>query len=72
MKNRSIGTSDSYFLQGNAPADLSHTWAEMKISNNFMFTKVLESNKSLCMELLSRIFPDEEIGDIQYIEAEKR
>ena len=68
---RFIGTSDSFSPQGSAPADLSNTWAEMKISNNFMFTKILESNKPLCMELLSRIFPDEEIGDIQYIEAEK-
>lgn len=43
----------------------------MPLSNNFLFTKIFGSDKSLCLELLRRLFPDLPIGDITYSEAEK-
>lgn len=46
-------------------------WEHMPLSSNFLFTRIFGTRKSLCLELLRRIFPALQIGDIKYAEAEK-
>ena len=42
---------------------------QLTIQDNFIFTKVMEQ-KGLMIQLLKRIFPDKEIGDIEFIKSE--
>ena len=44
-------------------------YEELTIQDNFIFTKVMEQ-KRLMIQLLQRIFPDKEIGDIEFINSE--
>ena len=44
-------------------------YEELTIQDNFIFTKVMEQ-KRLMIQLLKRIFPDKEIGDIEFIKSE--
>ena len=45
-------------------------WEELRISNDFLFGKVMQ-NPELCKELLQRILPDLEIDHIEYPELQK-
>ena len=45
-------------------------YEELKISNQFMFRKVMESNQQLCKEMLETIF-SKKIERIEYLETEK-
>jgi len=45
-------------------------WEELKISNDFIFGKIMQDPK-LCKELLQRILPDLKIDHIEYPEAQK-
>ena len=45
------------------------SYDELTIQDNFIFTKVMEQKK-LMIQLLKRIFPNEDIGDIELIKSE--
>ena len=45
-------------------------WEKLTIKSRFIFAKVMQQ-KELCLPLLQRLFPDLDITDIQYVEAEK-
>ena len=48
----------------------SKRYEDLTIQDNFIFTKVM-AQKGLMIQLLKRIFPNEKIGDISYINAEQ-
>lgn len=51
--------------------DSSQTdWDKLTIKSRFIFAKVMQQ-KELCLPLLQRLFPELDITDIQYVEAEK-
>ena len=51
--------------------DSSQTdWEKLTIKSRFIFAKVMQQ-KELCLPLLQRLFPELDITDIQYVEAEK-
>ncbi|MCM1251661.1 MAG: Rpn family recombination-promoting nuclease/putative transposase [Clostridium sp.] len=50
--------------------EFSTVWESLRISNDFMFGKVMQ-DAELCKELLQRILPDLEIDHIEYPEAQK-
>lgn len=45
-------------------------WEELSIADDFLFGKVMQ-NPELCIGLLQRIFPDMEIGHIEYPQLQK-
>jgi len=45
-------------------------WENLRISNDFMFGKIMQ-NPKLCKELLQRILPELEIDHVEYPEAQK-
>ena len=51
-------------------ADYTSEWEKLTIKNRFIFAKVMQQ-KEFCLPLLQRLFPDLDITDIQYVEAEK-
>ena len=50
--------------------ELNTIWESLRISNDFMFGKIMQ-DAELCKELLQRILPDLEIDHIEYPEAQK-
>ena len=50
--------------------ELQKSWAEIKISNDFLFGKLMRKNPGLCKKLLQRILPDLEIKRIQMVETQ--
>ena len=50
--------------------ELNTIWESLGISNDFMFSKIMQ-DAELCKELLQRILPDLEIDHIEYPEAQK-
>ncbi len=50
--------------------NIQTNWEELRISNDFIFGKVMQ-DAELCKELLQRILPDLEIDHIEYPELQK-
>lgn len=49
---------------------LVQEWENLTLANDFLFGKIM-SDKSLCTEMLRRILPDIDIGDIRFPEIQK-
>lgn len=49
---------------------LSKRWESLDITSRFIFAKVMQK-KEICLPLLQRLFPELEIADVEYVEAEK-
>ena len=49
---------------------LVQEWENLTLANDFLFGKIM-SDKSLCTEMLRRILPDIDIGDIRFPEVQK-
>ena len=45
-------------------------WENLTIKDRFLFAKVM-GQKENCLPLLQRLFPELQITDIRYVEAEK-
>lgn len=50
--------------------EFSTIWESLRISNDFLFGKVMQ-DAELCKKLLQRILPDLEIDHIEYPELQK-
>lgn len=50
---------------------LEQSWEEIRISNDFMFGKVMGSHPGLCQKLLQRILPELDIAHIELVEIQK-
>ena len=51
-------------------AELSEKWESLTITDRFIFAKVMQQ-KEICLTLLQRLFPELDITDVKYVEAEK-
>ena len=49
---------------------LSRQWENLTLADDFIFGKIM-SDKSLCTEMLRRILPQIDIGDISFTEIQK-
>jgi predicted transposase/invertase (TIGR01784 family) len=53
-----------------AAAPLAKKWESLDITSRFIFAKVMQQ-KEICLPLLQRLFPELDITDVEYAEAEK-
>ena len=49
---------------------MQQKWEKLTLADDFMFGKVM-SDPKLCAEMLRRIFPDLDIGEIKIVETQK-
>ena len=49
---------------------LVQEWENLTLANDFLFGKIM-SDKALCTEMLKRILPHIDIGDISFPEVQK-
>ena len=57
--------------EGNRVSGIEQSWEEIRISNDFMFGKVMGSHPGLCQKLLQRILPELDIAHIELVETQK-
>ena len=50
--------------------NLEQRWESLTLADDFLFGKIM-SEPTLCAEMLRRIFPDLDIGEIKNIETQK-
>lgn len=53
-----------------AAAPLAQKWESLDITSRFIFAKVMQQ-KEICLPLLQRLFPELDITDVEYADAEK-
>ena len=68
-----MGINNQYFDTVDGSTDRNSSlvkWESLTIQNRFLFAKVM-GQKENCLPLLQRLFPELQITDIRYVEAEK-
>ena len=55
----------------NRVSGIEQSWEKVRISNDFMFGKVMGSHPGLCQKLLQRILPELDIAHIELVETQK-
>ena len=56
---------------GDHAVGMEQRWEQIRISNDFLFGKVMRSRPGLCRKLLQRILPELDIAHIEVIETQK-
>ena len=56
---------------GDLAVGMEQRWEQIRISNDFLFGKVMRSRPGLCRKLLQRILPELDIAHIEVIETQK-
>ena len=56
---------------GDLAVGMEQRWEQIRISNDFLFGKVMRSRPGLCRKLLQRILPELDIARIEVIETQK-
>ena len=56
---------------GDHAVGMEQRWEQIRISNDFLFGKVMRSRPGLCRKLLQRILPELDIARIEVIETQK-